>query len=270
MTNISTDDIMQWSLDFAGLPDIPPDSAVYLPGKNIRRALFGIDVAAADILLGHHLGVDVVIAHHPADRLVNFPQVFNRHVELMRHHGVPQNEAEAAIISLQERWADRFHSANYDHVVSVARLLNMPFMNIHNALDEYGRQRMAQAVASLPSEALVGDVVAALNEIPEVSSAPTSVKVAVGHPDHRAGRIAVVHGAGTNGGYDIAQAYFRHGIGTVVYIHLATDAKMALRQSASGNVIVVGHLPGDLMGIQPFVNLMRDRGVDVIGFSGVK
>ncbi|SMC02428.1 Putative GTP cyclohydrolase 1 type 2, NIF3 family [Sulfobacillus thermosulfidooxidans DSM 9293] len=270
MATASTEEIMRWSLELAGLDEIPPDSATYIPGENIHRILFGIDVASADLLLGRELGVDLVIAHHPADRLVGFPKIFSRHVDLMVAHGVPQKEAEEAIRTLTDRWTDRFHSANYDHVVSVARLLKMPFMNIHNALDEYGRQRMVQAVSELGTEATVKDVVAALTEIPEIASAPTQVQVAVGEPDNPAGRVAIVHGAGTNGGYEIAQTYFRHGIGTVVYIHLANDAKWRLRKESQGNVVVIGHLPGDLTGIQPFVQLMRDKGLEVIGFSGVR
>ncbi|WP_053960977.1 hypothetical protein [Sulfobacillus thermosulfidooxidans] len=269
-TTASTEEIMQWSLELAGLDEVPPDSATYIPGDNIHRVLFGIDVSSADLLVGRELGVDLVIAHHPADRLVGFPQIFSRHIDLMVAHGVPKNEAEEAIRTLTDRWTDRFHSANYDHVVSVARLLKMPFMNIHNALDEYGRQRMVQAVSELGAQATVKDVVAALTEIPEIASAPTQIQVAVGEPDNPAGRIAIVHGAGTNGGYEIAQTYFRNGIGTVVYIHLANDAKWRLRKENLGNVVVIGHLPGDLTGIQPFVQLMRDKGLEVIGFSGVR
>ena len=35
--------------------------------------------------------------------------------------------------------------ANYDHAPSFARLIDMPYMNIHLALDEVGRQMMAQS-----------------------------------------------------------------------------------------------------------------------------
>lgn len=266
----TTEDIMQWSLDLAGLEAVPPDSAIYVKGETIHRILFGIDVSAADLLLGRELGVDLVIAHHPSDRLVEFPRIFSRHVELMVQHGVPVSDAREAVSGLIDRWTDRFHSANYDHVVSVARLLQMPFMNIHNPLDEYGRQRMVQAVKSLSPAATVQDVVGSLMEIPEIASAPTAVTVAVGDPKNLAGRVAIVHGAGTNGGFEIAETYFRYGIGTVVYIHLANEAKWRLRKQTNGNVVVIGHLPGDLSGIQPFVEILRGKGLEVIGFSGVR
>jgi len=270
MRGISTDDIMQWSLDLAGLTEVPADSAIYVPGHDIRRVLFGIDVGTADLLLARQLGVDLVIAHHPADALQNFPRIFERHVALMQSEGIPEEEARAAIQELTERWRDRLHSANYDHVVSVAKLLGMPFMNIHNPLDEYGRQRMTEAVTAIKPHEPLSAVLAALNTIDEIRTAPTTVEIAVGSPESPAGRIKVVHGAGTNGGYPVATAYFRHGVQTVIYIHLATDAKWKLRQEARGQVIVVGHLAGDLTGIQPFANLLRARGLEVLGFSGVK
>lgn len=266
---VTTEEIMQWALEIAGQDRIPVDSAIYVEGKAIRRVLFGIDVSSADLELGKALGVDLVMAHHPPDALVNFPQIFERHVELMVGAGVPRQKALAAIEPMTERWHDRFHSANYDHVVSVARLLKMPFMNIHNPLDELGRQRMAAAVAGIrPTEPIL-NVIAALNTLDEIRHAPVRPEVAVGSLEAAAGRIMVVHGAGTNGGYEIAREYFHHGIGTVIYIHLATEAKLKLRQEREGNLIVVGHLPGDLVGIEPFSQLMRQNGLDVIGFSGV-
>ncbi len=266
---VTTDEIMQWALEIAGQDQVPVDSAIYVAGQNIRRVLFGIDVNAADLELGKALGVDLVMAHHPADALVNFPQIFERHVELMVRAGVPRERAWSAIEPMTERWHDRFHSANYDHVVSVARLLQLPFMNIHNPLDELGRQRMAAAVGGILPTEPIKNVVAALHTLDEIRNAPVRPEVAVGSLEAAAGRIVVVHGAGTNGGYEIAREYFNHGIGTVIYIHLATDAKLKLRQEAAGNVIVVGHLPGDLVGIEPFSQLMRRNGLEVIGFSGI-
>ncbi len=267
--SITTEDIMHWALEMAGQQTVPVDSAIYLRGDNIRRVLFGIDVGSADLQLGKALSVDLVMAHHPADALVNFPQIFDRHVALMVGSGIPRHRAVAAIEPMTERWKDRFHSGNYDHVVSVARLLDLPFMNIHNPLDELGRQRMAAALAEIQPTDSVGDVLTALSLLDEIGKAPIAPEVAVGSIQAAAGRVMVVHGAGTNGGYEVAHEYFEHGIGTVVYIHLATDAKIKLRQESRGNVIVVGHLPGDLVGIEPFSNLMRQRGLEVIGFSGI-
>lgn len=129
---------------------------------------------------------------------------------------------------------------------------------------------MAAAVADMAPDATLTDVIAALQQIEEIRTAPVQPRVAVGNATDRAGRVMVVHGAGTNGGYEIADAYFEHGVNTVIYIHLATDAKLRLRKEGKGQVIVVGHLPGDLAGIQPFVELMRGKDVEVIGFSGIR
>lgn len=270
MSGVTTEDLMQWALDFAGQREIPPDSAIYYPGSGIKKVLFGIDVGAADLLLARHLGVDAVIAHHPADALVDFPRIFERHVELLRGANVPADVARAAVAPLEEQWRHRLHAANYDHTVSVARLLGMPFLNIHNPLDEAGRQRMADAVRGIAPDEPLSAVVAALNRIPEIRDAPTRVRLALGAPSDPAGRIIVVHGAGTNGGAPVARAYYQHGINTVIYIHVAPDALATLRAEAEGHLIVVGHLAGDLVGIQPFADLLRARGLDVIGFSGIR
>lgn len=264
----TTNELMQWAMDLAGQGETPPDSTIYVPGQQIQRVLFGIDVSSADLQLGRTLGVDAVISHHPVDGLNT--AIFERHVALMRAAGVPETRARQAVESLYERWGDSNHSGNYDHVVSVARILNMPFLNIHNPLDEFGRQRMADAVGSVRPDDRLSDVIAALMSIAEIRNAPVRPVVAVGSPGDRAGRVVVVHGAGTNGGYDVANAYFDHGVDTVVYIHLSTDAKLRLRAENKGHVIVVGHLPGDLTGIQPYVEHLRERGLEVVGFSGIR
>jgi hypothetical protein len=150
----------------------------------------------------------------------------------------------------------------------------MPFLNIHLPLDEYGRRVMDAAVRDrlvrLGREALVGDVVSALRAIPEIDTAPTRVMVPVGRLDQPAGRVVVFHGAGTNGGAPVARTLFAHGVGTVVYIHLdPADAERLREDDPVGAVVVSGHIAADLIGVNRLVAGLEERGVTVIGMSGV-
>jgi putative NIF3 family GTP cyclohydrolase 1 type 2 len=273
---LSTEAIVQRALDLAGMAELPADSAVYVPGDGLRRVLFGIDVGAAELLLARRLGLDGAIAHHPAGgaAALNFPKVLNRQVELMVAAGVPVEVAKPAVQPLIARAMLRAQAANHDHAPSVARLLGLPFLNVHLPLDELGRRIMDRAISShlaaLGREALVGDVVDALRTIPEIAAAPTRVMVPVGRIDNPAGRVVVVHGAGTNGGAPVARALFAHGAGTVVYIHLDAAEAEALRTAETGgNVVVSGHIASDLIGINPFVADLEAQGVEVVRFSGL-
>jgi hypothetical protein len=218
-----------------------------------------------------------VIAHHPAggSATLDFAKVLVRGVELMVEGGVPEEIARQTLQPSIARAMLRAQTANFDHAPSIARLLNLPFMNVHLPLDEYGRQIMGAAIAThlggLGREALVGDVVSALRTIPEIRDAQTRVMVPVGRLDNAAGRVVVFHGAGTNGGATVAQSLFAYGVGTVVYIHIAPEEAERLRAAPAptGNVIISGHISSDLIGINKFVDLLKGRGVEVIPMSGV-
>jgi hypothetical protein len=221
---MNTEEIMQLALKIAELKEIPEDSAVYVSGDNIRKVIFGIDADVPELLLAKQLGYNAVIAHHPqgGTAIVNFHKVFKRQVRQMIDAGIPSKEAEKAARKKLEELEVDGHTRNYSHTVDIARLLKIPYMNIHALLDEVGRRIMAQQIKSrIGKDTTVQDVVAALNELLEFKNAVTKIEIRLGKAENLAGKVVVSHGAGTNGGYEIAKTYFKHGIGTVVYIHIS-------------------------------------------------
>jgi len=276
MAGLSTDEIMGIALEMAGMHHPPADSAIYVEGTGLSKVMFGIDIGAAELLLAQQLGCDGVIAHHPAggSAKLNFPEVLTRHVELMVEHGVPAAAARDAIQAMMTRALLRAQAENFDHVPSVARLMNMPFLNVHLPLDEVGRRIMVatieQHLASLSRPASVQDAIDALFTLPEFANAPTRIMVPVGAVDRPLGRIAVVHGAGTNGGYPVARTYFEHGVDTVLYIHVGPEEAQRLRADTRGNLIVSGHISSDMVGINRFVAKLEARGVEVVRMSGLE
>jgi len=78
----------------------------------------------------------------------------------------------------------------------------------------------------------------------------------------------VVHGCLTNGGYGVADAYFRHGVSTVVYIHCPQPDVERLSSEGRGNLIITGHIASDLLGINPFVRALRVAGIEVVALDG--
>jgi len=261
---MSTDEIMELALKLAGLKEIPEDSAIYTGGKNIRKILFGIDAGSPELLLAKQLGYDAVIAHHPVGgkAAVNSYKVFKRHIQQMVAAGIPENEAEKAVGKKLKQMEVEAHTRNYDHSVDVARLLKMPYMNIHTPLDEVGRRKMSEQINSkIRRNSTVQDVVSALKELPEFRKATTEIKIRVGNAGNPAGKAVVSHGAGTNGGYDIAKAYFNHGIGTLIYIHISPADLERIKADGKGNLIVTGHIASDSVGINPFIHELEKRDV---------
>jgi len=140
----------------------------------------------------------------------------------------------------------------------------MPYMNIHTPLDEVGRKIMSEQIKGRIGEnSTVQDVVSALKELTEFKNAVTEIKIRLGKTENLAGKVVVSHGAGTNGGYEIAKTYFKHGIETVVYIHISPMDLEKLRAKGKGNLIVTGHIASDSVGINPLIHELEKRNVFV-------
>jgi len=264
---MNSEEIMSLALKLAELRQVPEDSAIYTIGDNLRKILFGIDAGVPELLLAKQLGYDAVIAHHPqgGTAQVNFHFVFKRQVQQMIEAGVPRKEAESAIRKKFDDLEVEGHTRNYGHAVDVAKILKMPYMNIHTPLDEVGRRIMVEQIKThAEKDATVGDVVAALNELPEFKNAVTKIKIRLGKVENPAGKVAVSHGAGTNGGYEIAKTYFKYGIDTLAYIHVGVGDLARLKaEQLTGNLIVTGHMASDSVGINPFLRELENRGVSV-------
>jgi hypothetical protein len=234
--------------------------------------MIGIDIGAGELLLAKQLGVDCVIAHHPDGYEPDPYAVYRRHAAQMVAFGVPREEAEAIVEARRLALQARGSVANYDRAPSAARLLGMPFLNIHNPWYELGRRRMQAVVdehlAAHP-DARVGSVMQALGEMAEFRAAATRIELRAGSAEAPAGRTAVSHGAFTNGGYAVASAYLRHGAGTVICIHFPVEDGVRIQREGIGNLIVSGHIASDSAGITPYVAELRRRGLEVICMSGV-
>jgi len=262
---VDTNQIMKIGLELAGWKKMPADSAVHVKGRNIRKVLIAIDVGTAELILAKQLGCDAVIAHHPIGiASVNFYKVFDRHVEYMTEHGVPKKVARQAIEKLKERVETRNHADIYSDVVGAAKALGMPLVNIHQPCDEYMRQMIFHAIKSGKTE-YVSDIVKSVSRIPEFRHAATKVRVRFGSEKSRAGHWALVVAAGTNGGYHIAKAYFQHGVNTVIYLHVDYGDLTKMREEKlAGNLVVMGHLAGDSIGLNGLAERLEDAGIETV------
>jgi putative NIF3 family GTP cyclohydrolase 1 type 2 len=263
---LTTTEIMNLALALADLQTVPADSAIYVEGKNVRKVMFGIDAAAPELLLAKQLGYDAVISHHPqgGSAVINFHEVFSRHMQQMVDAGVPQHAAEEAVRKKRTALDVEMHTRNYSHAVDVAKLLKMPYMNIHTPLDEVGRRIMADQIRlEVEKDATIGDVVATLQTLPEFQNAATGIKIRLGEASDPAGKTVVSHGAGTNGGYEIANAYFTHGVNTLIYIHISPTDLDKLKRDRLGNLIITGHIASDSVGINPFIQKLEELDISV-------
>ena len=264
---MDTKEIMELSLKISNIKQTPKDSTIYVDGDKIKKILFCIDAGISELLLAKKLKCDAVIAHHPVGGIaaIHFHEVFKRHVQQMTDAGIPKEKAEDAVKKRLEELEVEAHTRNYAQAIDVAKLLKMPFMNIHTPLDEVGRQIMSKQISKKTSKnSTLEEVITALEELSEFRNALTKIKIRLGKPENKAGKVVVSHGAGTNGGYEIAKTYFDHGIGTVIYIHIGIGDLAKLKAENKGNLIITGHIASDSVGINPLIKELEKRDVQVI------
>ena len=262
---MNTEEIMDLALKLADMKTIPADSAIHVPGSNIRKVLLCVDADPAELLLAKNLGCDAVITHHPIGKAsLNFHLVFDRHVDYMLEHGVPKQKAEEAVRKLKERVALRSHTSIYTHTVAAAEKLKLPLVNIHLPCDELMRRTILAQLKSSRIEK-VSDIKSSVEKIPEFRNSATKVQVPYGDPSNNAGKYALVVAAGTNGGYPVARAYFEHGVSTVIYLHVNGEDLAKLKEDqVRGNLVMLGHLAGDSIGLNQLADALEKQGVEVV------
>ena len=263
---MDTQQIIRTSLKMAGFKTIPADSEIHVKGRRLRKALVAIDVGVAELLLARDLGCDAVIAHHPAGgsaRLEGY-KVFLRHIEQLKEAGVPGEVAREAVRPKMRVLELQHHPDNYDQTTSAAKRLRIPLMSIHSPCDEIGRKMILSALKGLDENSTVRDVVSRIGRFPEYRKAVSKIEVRLGSPKSKAGKIAISHAAYTNGGYEIAKTYFQNGVGTLSYIHIAEADLTRLANEPSGNLIVLGHIASDWLGINGLLRELEKKGIELI------
>ena len=262
---IDTNEILKISLDMVHWNSVPADTAVHIHGKNIKKVMLTIDITTADLILAKNLGCDAVITHHPIGvSAINFHKVIDRHIDYMKENGISENTARLSIFDLKNRIEIRNHTQIYSSVIDSAKILKMPLVNIHQPCDEYARTVICEKIRDRNPK-LVSEMIATLEEIAEFKHAETKIQVVYGRADSYVGRWVAVIAAGTNGGYQVARNYFENGISTVLYFHIEYNDLVKLRESnIQGNLLMLGHLAGDSIGLNALAVRLESEGIEVV------
>lgn len=271
---MDTQEILDIALKTAGLKETPADSGVVVEGSNIKKVAFGVDIEVGEMLLACELGVDAVITHHPKGGLpmVEFHNVMVNQIDRMVAAGVPINKAQKALQERVEQVSRAYHVANYDRVMSAAKLLGMPFVTIHTPADilaeTYVQKYLDKNLAKI-DKPKVKDVINLLGKLPEYKLALAKPIARVGREEDYAGKVFVTMAGGTSGGEKVIRAYFEAGVGTLVVMHMPDDAIKAVKSQNIGNVVVAGHMASDSVGINQVIKALEKSGLEVVRMSGV-
>lgn len=271
---MTTEKLMTIALELAKLEEKPYDTDVIVQGENIKKVLIGIDMETPELLLAQQMGYDCVVSHHPkADScVVDFAKVMDVQIQRMVKSGVPINKAQKALRKQKASIDLGRHASNYDRVSSAARLMKMPYLNIHIPADfiteEIVQTKLNKAFDDKPNTKLL-DIINELNSWNYYKGKVAQPIIRVGSNDSYAGKIEVLMAGGTNGGVDVYKSYFEAGVGTIIAMHVPENVQKAVIEQNIGNIIIAPHMPSDSIGLLEIANAWRKEGLEVTCMSGI-
>lgn len=214
--------------------------------------------------------IDLALAHHPeSNALEGLVGVMEDiQVSTMKEAGVPPNLTAG---TLKERMGDiakSIHADNLHRVRNSARLLDIPMMCAHTIADNVAYTTVTNILKKVKPRK-VRDIVKALEKIPHFQKAAEDftdpVDIQTGSPDSWAGKVFVEgFTGGTDGSEQILKYLSRNAhVGTTIAMH---KSKKHRDEAAKHhlNSVITNHMAADSLGMQPLVNWLRSKKVEVI------
>jgi hypothetical protein len=198
-------------------------------------------------------------------------EVMELQIDMLERYGIPVNVAESMLRDRINTVYRRFAPMNHHRGVDAARLLSLPFMCIHTPTDNIGWHYLSERIEKKAFDT-VGDVIAELNTIEELQYAQAHKAgpvIFAGSPRSRAGNVRIVEfTGGTEGAKEIYERLSHAGVGTVIAMHASEDHRKEAKKHHM-NMVVTGHMASDSLGINLFLDELRQRGVNSLPCSGL-
>lgn len=240
--------------------------------QEIKKVLVGIDIEVGEILLAKELGgIDLVVSHHPLGRaLADLHEVMELQVDVLNQYGVPVNIAEGLLKERISEVARGINPRNNWRTVDAARLLGVNLMCLHTVADNNAAMFIRTTVESKNPERLE-DLMNVLCEVEEYKKATeqgVGPAILVGSPENRCGKIAITEmTGGTEGSPKLYERMAQAGIGTVIAMHQSDEHKKEA-EAAHINVINVGHMSSDSIGMNLILDELEKQGIEIVPCGG--
>jgi hypothetical protein len=240
-----------------------------------ERLMWGIDITPGELLLADRLRekgqrIDAVVAHHPTGRSRNpFPKVMSMQADIFHDCGVPINVAEGLMGPRMDEVLYNVMGSNYNQAADTARLLGIPFFNIHSAADNMVQEFLEKKVEERCPRRL-DDILDMLMEEPEYKQAARlndPPRIIVGKKDSRCGGVIAKMTGGTSAPDGIYEELQKAGVGTVVAMHMPNSSVEVCRKCHI-NVVISGHMASDSLGVNLICDEWERHGIEVFGAAG--
>ncbi|MGZ5498118.1 MAG: NGG1p interacting factor NIF3 [Candidatus Aminicenantales bacterium] len=247
------------------------------PSAEVKKAMVGIDMDAAELVLAHTLNrdraaaIDVVIAHHPQGiAMAQLAAVMRVQSDMLAAHGVNIAVAEQLLETRMSEIERRVLPANHSRAVDAARLLGLPMMCLHTPADNCVNTYLEELFEKAKPSRLK-DLIDLLKKVPEYRAAVRRMagpKIVSGSEATHCGRISVEMTGGTEGVKTIYESYAASGVSTIVSMHISEEA-LENAKKAHLNIVLAGHISSDTLGLNLlFDEVEREERIEFVGVSG--
>jgi hypothetical protein len=224
----------------------------------------------ADRLREKGTAIDAIIGHHPRGRAqASMYKVVPIQESMMRSWGVPITAAECIVSPRAHEAMCATHAANHAQTVDACRLLDLPFMCLHQPCDLLGQDFVQRLLDESAPERLE-DLLETLAEVPEYEHGIRECnppEIFAGGRDRRTGRVAVKFAGGTSAPKEMYEQLERSGVGTVVCMHVP-ESHIEEARKHHVNIVVAGHMASDSLGCNLLADIFESQGLSTIPCSG--
>ncbi|MGD9567167.1 MAG: hypothetical protein AB7V48_02410 [Sedimentibacter sp.] len=271
---MTINDIEQIVLKMSGLSKLTNDSIIVCKDKSLKvdKILAGIDMGIPEVIVANSIYANCIIGHHPTidSTVINMHKDLILQLDKMISNGIPKSVAEQIILNKITSLENEYVDYNYDRVSSISRLFNIPYVNIHTPIDiiteGYIKCYLNNYFNDLEKTSIY-EVVSLLNGINEIKNSLLPAKIVIGDKDDRVGKLAILMTCSPD--EEIFNTYFDYDIKTIICMYAPTNLINRCRSKEHVNIISMGHMGCDSIGMNIFLKDLENRGVEVIRVSGL-
>lgn len=244
--------------------------------KEVRTVMVGVDVETPELLLVDRLRekgeqIDFVIMHHPVGKpLADLHKVMGVQEDILAELGVPINVAQGLMHKRMSELERMLMPGNHMRETDAAKLLGIPMMCVHTPADNCVHSYLQKELDKKKPQ-YVEDVMEMLESIDEYAyfkKLGMGPKLTTGSLENRCGKIMLGMTGGTSGAKEIIKYASDNGVGTVIDMHMG-ESHFKEAEKAFLNIVIAGHMSSDSLGMNCLLDMLEDRGVRVVTFSGL-
>lgn len=246
------------------------------PGIDVKKVYMAVGIGVGELLLVRELnkngaGIDGVISHHPmgsgAYRLTDVIDIQRYNWE---RYGVGSKTAGRIMDRMIEEENIDIRARNFLAVESASKLLEIPVMCVHTALDNV-IQDFFEKIFESSSFTTLGDAFKEIESLPECIKASANgdgpfilEKKMLTNPP---GNVMVDMTGGVDPVSDIFKYLKKAGIDTLIAMHYGLDNIKAIKKNKI-NAIICGHMASDSIGLNIYSDILEKNGLAVVEGSG--